>query len=117
MGAAAAGAPVRDRRRGSGVVRREDTGVGVVEAPAVGAGAPVAGTQGHGLRIHRRRRAAARAAQQGSQVPDHAARLPRRSAKGDAAVPPDHEGARCVFYFSLLSSFSFTFFLAASPQF
>ncbi|KAM0869539.1 hypothetical protein ACQ4PT_040610 [Festuca glaucescens] len=53
----------------------------------------VAGPPGHSVPLRRRRRAAARAVSTGKPGPGHAARLPQRSAKGDAAVPPDHEGA------------------------
>ena len=100
LGGPAAGA-VRGRRRGPGMVRREGAGVGVVAAPAAGTGAALPGPPGHGVPLPRRRRAAARAAQQGGQVPELAAGLPRRRAAGDAAVPPRHEGARCVFLLSL----------------
>jgi hypothetical protein len=75
MGGPAAGA-IRGRRRRPGVVCREGAGVGVVEAPAPGPRTSLAGPPGHSVPLPGRRHAAARAAQQGGQVQDHAARLP-----------------------------------------
>lgn len=72
-------------------------------AAAPGAGAPCPGPPRHAVPLPGGRRAAQRAAQRRGEGADHAARLPRRRAARDAAVPPGHEGARYDMFYSPLS--------------
>jgi hypothetical protein len=69
------------------VRRGGSAGVGMVEAPAPGPGAAVAGPPRHNIQFPSGRRVPGRAAEQG----DHAVARPRRRAAGHATASAVHE--------------------------